>query len=53
MYTTFFSAHTQNAQLADCEEIFAEFDRKIIALEVQITPLSVRATKKSSQQKHK
>ena len=29
----FFSVHTQNGQLADLEEIFAEFDKKCIGLE--------------------
>ncbi len=37
----FFSSHTQNGQLADCEEIFAEFYKKCIGLELQTTPLSL------------
>ncbi len=34
------SAHTQSRQLKDHEEIFAEFDKKCIGLELQTTPLS-------------
>ncbi len=30
---------TQNGQLADREEIFAEFDKKCIGLELQTTPV--------------
>ncbi len=29
----FFSAYTQNRKLADCEEIFSEFDKKCVGLE--------------------
>lgn len=36
-----FSAPTQNGQLVDCEEIFAEFDRKCIGLESITAPLSL------------
>ncbi len=39
----FFSAHTENAQLADRKEIFAEFDKKCIGLELQITPLNTKS----------
>ncbi len=41
-HRTFFSAHTQNGQPADREEIFAEFDKKCIGLDLQTTPLSVK-----------
>ncbi len=40
MNTRFFSAHTQNRQRVDREEILAEFDKKCIRLEWQTTPLS-------------
>ncbi len=36
----FFSAHTQNGQLADRQEIFTEFEMKCIGLELQTTPLT-------------
>ncbi len=36
----FFLAHTQNRELVDREEIFAEFDKNFIGLEMQTTPLS-------------
>ncbi len=39
MSTGVFSAHTQNRQLVDREEIFAEFDYGF-GLELQTTPLS-------------
>ncbi len=34
-----FSAHTQNGQLVDHEEMFAEFDKKCIGLELLTAPL--------------
>ncbi len=34
-----FFVPTQSRQLADCEEIFAEFDKKCIVLGLQATPL--------------
>jgi len=37
----FFSAHTQNRQLVDREQIFTEFDKKCIGLESLTRPLSV------------
>ncbi len=36
----FLSAHTQNGQLADREEILAEFHKRCAGLELQTTPLS-------------
>ncbi len=39
-----FSAHAQNGQLADREEIFAEFDKKSAGLELQTTPLTASET---------
>ncbi len=39
MNTRFFFQRTQNGKLADPEEIFAEFDKKCIGLELQTTPL--------------
>ncbi len=42
VWTLDFSAHTQNGQSADCEEIFVEFDKKCIGLELQTTPLTVK-----------
>ncbi len=35
----FFSAHTQNGKPMEREEIFSEFDKKYIGLELQTTPL--------------
>ncbi len=40
MNTRLFSARTQNGQLAEREEIFAESDKKCIGLEFQTTPLT-------------